>query len=114
AVGDAELLEPLTIDFDRIALLPFFKFALGAIFGRVGARMAAVPIGHALDQRRAVAGARFLVSRGGGAIDLIGIVAVDDDARQAIGRGAIGGRVLHGGDVADRRIFHVQIVLADA
>ena len=48
-----------------------------------------------------------------GAIDRVGVVAVDHDARQPVGRGAVGGRMLHGSDVADRRIFHVEIVLAD-
>src|SRR5580700_11084118 len=84
-IGDAELLEPLTIDFDRIALRPFFQFARGAIFGRVSARMAAVAIGHALDQRWAVAGTRFFVCSIGGAKNFVGVVAVDDEARSAAG-----------------------------
>src|SRR5271170_6829788 len=58
-LADAESFKPLAIDFDRIALLPLFQFALGTVFGRVGARMAAVAVGHAFDERWAAAGARL-------------------------------------------------------
>ncbi len=112
-LADAELLQPLAIDLDRIALLPFLELALRPVLRRVGARVAAVPVGHALDQRRAVAGARLGVGVARRAIDHVGVVAVDDDARQAVGRRAVGGRMLDRRDAADRRVFHVEIVLAD-
>ncbi len=48
-----------------------------------------------------------------GAIDLVGIVAVNDNALEAIGGGAIGRRVFDRRHVADRRVFHVEIVFAD-
>ena len=69
-------------------------------------------IGQAFDQRRPVPGARLLVCGKRGAINRIGIIAVDHNARQSVGCGAIGRRMLHRRDFADRRIFHVQIVLA--
>jgi hypothetical protein len=75
--------------------------------------MPAVTVGHAFDQRGALAGARFVVSGRGGAINRVGVVAVDDDARQPVGRGAIGRRMLYRGDVSDRRVFHVKIVFTD-
>ena len=87
-------LQPLAIDLDRVALLPALELALGAILGRVGARMAAVAIGQALDQRRPVAGARLVEGRLRGAIDHVGVVAVDHDLLQPVGRGAVAGRML--------------------
>ena len=75
--------------------------------------MSAVPISQAFDQGRPAAGARLVIGGARGAIDDVGVVAVDDDARQPIGGGAVGRRMRHRGDVADRRIFHVEIVLAD-
>ncbi len=111
-LADTELFEPLAIELDRIALLPLFQLALGPVFGRVGARVAAVPIGHAFDQRRPAARARLVVGGNGSAVDHVGVVAVDHDARQPVARGAVGGRMRHGRDVADRRIFHIEIVLA--
>ena len=97
---DAELQQPLAIDLDRIALLPALELALGPIFRRVGARMAAVAIGHAFDQRGPVAGARLVVGRLRGAIDHVGVVAVDHDPFEPIGRGAVGRRMLHRRHVA--------------
>ena len=48
-----------------------------------------------------------------GAIDHVGVVAVDHDLLEPIGRGAVAGRMLHRRHVADRRVLHVEIVLAD-
>ena len=73
--------------------------------------MAAVAIGHALDQRRAVAGARLRERGLRGAIDLVGVVAVDHDLRKSVGRCAVTRGAWHRRDVADRRVFHVEIVL---
>src|SRR5262249_59653282 len=63
--ADAELPQPLAIDLDRIALLPLVELALGAILRRVGARVAAVAVGHALDQPRPAACARLGAGPGG-------------------------------------------------
>ena len=46
-------------------------------------------------------------------IDHVGIIAIDDDPFQPIGRRAVGGGMLDGGHFADRRVLHVEIVLAD-
>src|SRR5262249_59548137 len=62
-IGDAELLEPLAVGLDRVALLPLLELALGAILRRVGARMPAVAVGDAFDQRRPAAGARLPIGR---------------------------------------------------
>ena len=69
-------------------------------------------IGHALDQRGTCAGARSCEGGLRGAIDLVGVVAVDHDLLQPIGGRAIASGTWHGGDVADRRVFHVEIVFA--
>ena len=74
--------------------------------------MAAVPIGHALDQRRSLTGAGARIGRIGGAIDHVGVVAVDHDALEPVGGGAVRRRMLDRGHLADRRVFHVEIVLA--
>src|SRR5262249_37890758 len=112
-LADAELPQPLAIKLDRIALLPLLEFALGAIFRGLGARMAAVAIGHALDQRGAAARTRPGISGGSGAVDDVGVIAVDDDALEPVSRGAIGGGMLDRRHLADRGIFHIEVVLAD-
>src|SRR5581483_7895757 len=76
----AELQQPLAVDLDRIAQLPAVELALGAIFRRIGARVAAVAIREAFDQRWSAAGTRLVESGARGAIDRVGIVAVDEDA----------------------------------
>ena len=105
--------KPLAVDLDRVALLPAVELALGAILGGVGARVAAVAVGQALDQRRAAARARLVERLQRLAVDHVGVVAVDHDLRQAVGGGAVAGRARHRGHVADRRVFHVEVVLAD-
>ena len=111
--GDAEIEEALAVGLDRIALHPGFELAGRAVFRGVGARMAAVAIGHALDQRGALAGAGAAIGRARGAIDDVGVVAVDDDALEPIGCGAVGRRMLDRGDAGDRRVLHVEIVFAN-
>src|SRR5213078_4805193 len=66
-----------------------------------------------LDERRAAAGASALNRRGGGQVHIVGVIAVDDDRVQAVGGRAVGGRARHGGDIGDRGVLHVQVVLAD-
>ena len=43
----------------------------------------------------------------------VGVVAVDDDALEAVARRAVGGGMLDRRHLADRRVFHVEVVLAD-
>src|ERR1019366_1958259 len=92
---------------------PEIQFAFGPVLGRVGARMAAVSVGQAFDQRGSAAGAGFFVSGFGGAVNDVGILAVDDDRLKAVGAGASGRGVLHRGHIADRCVFHVEVVFAD-
>ena len=47
-----------------------------------------------------------------GAVNDIGVVAVDDDAIEVVSRGAVGRRVFDGGHLGDRRVFHIKIILA--
>ena len=70
-------------------------------------------VGQALDQRRAAVRPRLVERLDRLAVDDVGVVAVDHNLRQAIGRRAVAGRARHRGDVADRRVFHVEVVLAD-
>ena len=64
--------------------------SLLAIAARVAARMAAVAIGLALEQRRPVAAAGAADGRRGRAVDGLDVHAVDDDAGDAVGGGALG------------------------
>src|SRR6185437_13322174 len=77
--------ETLAIELDRVALHPAFELARRPVFRRIGARMAAVAIGFALDKRRAVAGAGPGEDAARGAEDLVGVIAVEDDALEPIG-----------------------------
>ena len=112
AFRDAELLEARAVDLDGAALLPAVELALGAVLGGVGAGVAAVAVGQALDQRRPAAGARLLVGRRRRAVDRVGVLPVDEDRLQPVGGGAAGGGMLHRDHVADGRVFHVEVVLA--
>ena len=97
----------------RIALQPFLELAWRPVFGGIGARMARMAIGKALDERGAAPFARLLKRRERSPIDDIGVVAIDDDALKTVGRRAIARGMFHRRHVADRRVFHVEIVLAD-
>ena len=109
---DVEFLKALTIDQDRIPLKPFLEFARGTVFGRVAARMAGMAIGQAFDERGTAALARLLERVERGPIDDVCVVAVDDNALETIGCGAIGRWMFDRGYVADRRVLHVEVVLA--
>ena len=108
-----EFLKALAIDHDRIALKPFLEFARGPVFGRVGARMAGMAIGQAFDERGTAALARLFERGERSPIDDVGIVAIDDDALKTVGRRAIACGMFHRRHVADRRVLHIKIVLAD-
>ena len=51
---DAELLQPRAVERERVVLLPLPRARpAGRLLGGIGARVAAVAVGQALDQRRA-------------------------------------------------------------
>ena len=75
--------------------------------------MTAVTIRLRLDERRAAARARAIDDPHRGRVDRVGVVPVDDDRLQAVRGRAIGGRMLHRRHLADRRVLHVEVVLAD-
>ena len=112
ASAKPKLDEPRAIQVDRIALQPFLELAFGPIFAGIGARVPAVAIGHRFDQRRAAAFARAVHVFHRRLIHLVGVVAVDHDSFEPVRRRAIGRRMLHRGHRADRRVFHVEVVLA--
>ena len=69
----------------------------------------------------AIIGAHLPVAAGAGAchelhrrlVDLVRVVAVDDHTLEAVGGCTIGRRMLDRGHLADGRVFHVKVVLAD-
>ena len=75
--------------------------------------MPEVTVGAGLDDRRAVARASPVRRRGDGVPHDHDVVAVDQLGRDAVRGGAVGGRVVHGGHRGDRRVLHVEVVLAD-
>src|SRR5271155_2914245 len=75
--------------------------------------MAGVTIGETFDQRGTAPVPRLPERVEGGPINDIRVVAVDHDAIEAVGRGAIGGGMFNRRHVADRRVFHVEIILTD-
>src|SRR5690242_19468696 len=74
--------------------------------------MPAMAIGQTLDQRGSLACASLLIGRFRLAKDGIGIVAINNNAFEAVSRSAIGGRLWHSRHFADRRVLHVEIVFA--
>ena len=70
-------------------------------------------VGERLDDRRAAAGASPVRRRGDGVPHGDDVVAVDQLGRDAVRGRAVGGRVGHGGHRRDRRVLHVEVVLAD-
>src|SRR5882757_2974652 len=92
AIGDAELLQALPVDLDGIALLPLLKLALRPVLRGVGAGVAAVAVGQALDQRWTAARARLVERLDRLAVHDVRVVAVDDDLRQAVGGSAVTSR----------------------
>src|SRR5262249_9409474 len=105
--------QALTIDFDWIAQLPAIELALGPIFCRVGARVSAVTICEAFDQRWPLARARFLKCGLRSAVNGVGVVAVDQDALKSVRESTVSRRLRNRRHIADRRVFHVEIVFAD-
>src|ERR1022692_1520630 len=65
-----------------------------------------------LDQRGTAATASPVETFAGGEVHGVRIVAVDEDALEAVRRRAIGCRVGDGGHRADGRVLHVHVVLA--
>ena len=69
-------------------------------------------IGQAFDKRGSAPIPRISKRRKRGAIDDVGVVAVDNDALEAVGCSAIGGWMFDRRHLTDWRILHVEIVLA--
>src|SRR6185437_6524554 len=90
---DPEVVQPFTIDDDRIVLQPFLKFARWPIFSWISARMAGMAVREAFYERGTIAVARPVQGSNRRAIDDVGVVAVDDDPIEAISPCAIGGRM---------------------
>ena len=101
------------IQIDRVVGRPRRDLILRLVRARIGARVPARPIGSRLDERRAAAAARAVETLASGEVHRVGVVAVDEDALQPVRRSAIRRRALDRGDRPDRRVFHVQVVLAD-
>gem|GEM_PF-4066045 len=105
--------QDLTVGRQRVPGQPLSDLSVGAVLARIGAGMAAVPVGERLDERRAAAipgpaerGQRHFVDR-------LHIVAVHHHRVEPVGGGAVGRGPGHGGHRADRRVLHVLVVLAD-
>ena len=95
---------------DRVALGPLLEQLLRDVEGVVVDGVALHAQRHALDQRRAAAVARLLDRALGLAVDGEHVGAVDDDALEAVGLGAVGdvlGRVL---EVRRRRVGPLVVV----
>ena len=97
---------------DRVVGEPRLDLLGRAVRAGVGAAVPAVAVRLRLDQRRPAARPGAFDGRPGGEVHGVGVVAVDDRRLQAVGRRPVGGGVADGGDLADRRVLHVQVVLA--
>ena len=114
-IGDAIILDqPLAEHVDRIALDPGVELFLRAVGAddRIAFVMADGAVGLGLDQRRALAGAGALGRLLHGQPDGENVVAVDRDARHAIG-GGLGGNLRIERDGFERCRRGVKVVLAD-
>ena len=72
------------VELERIAGEPGLDLLRVAILGRVGARVAAVAVGHAFDEGRAAAGAGAVRRLGSGFVDRLDVVAVDLHRRHLV------------------------------
>src|SRR5581483_4603460 len=113
-VGHGALgLELTELTGDRVLLLPGRDLLLGAEVGLLLAFVVPTPaVGLALDQRRPLAGPGAGDAARRRLVDGEDVVAVDDDAGDAVTRGA-SGHVRHGMRVGGRRLRGVHVVLAD-
>src|SRR5215472_5948345 len=97
----------------RIPGQPLPDLRVGPVLARVGTRVAAVPVGERLDERRAAA-LPGPAERGlGHLVDRLHVVAVHHHRVEAVGGGPVRGGPRHRGHRADRGVLHVLVVLAD-
>ena len=108
----AELEQPPAADDQRVAGHPLLDLRGRAVLRRVGAAVPEVPVGQRLDHGRPAAGPGPVDRLGHRVVHRDHVVAVDEHAGHAVGRGAVGGRVGDGGDRRDRGVLHVAVVLA--
>src|SRR5690606_9608177 len=82
--------QPLVVQGEGVALQPGVDLLFGTVLAGVGPRVAAVAVRDRLDQGRTATGARRLDEAPGGVVDLVGVVAVDDEPPEPV-RGGPGG-----------------------
>ena len=111
-LGNPQAEQALVIHRDRVAVHPGFDLAGRSILAGVGPGMSAVAIGDGLDQSRSLPLPGVFDCGPGHDVDGVGVVAIDHDRLESVGRCAPGGRVANRGDEIDRRVLHVEIVLA--
>src|SRR5258708_10375461 len=75
--------------------------------------MTAMAIREAFDERRPAARARLGDGIARGAVYDVRIVAVDHLVREPVARRTVGRGGVDRGDARNRRVLHVQVVLAD-
>lgn len=112
-LGHAQLGQPSPRDVQRVVLEPAFDLLGRTVGRRVGTAVAEVPVGRGLQQGGPVSCPGPPRQGGDGVPDRDDVVAVDRLARDAVGGRPVGGGPGDRGDVGDRRVLHVQVVLAD-
>ena len=110
-VPAGQLREALARQDERVAQQPRRDLRLRPVGAGIVARVAAVPVGLGLDERRAAAAAGTLDRLRRDRAHRGDVVAVDDAARNAIGGGAVG-EVREQARLARRRELPVEVVLA--
>ncbi len=100
------------VELERVAGEPGLDLLRVAILGRVGARVAAMAVGHAFDEGRAATGTGAVRRLGGGFVDRLDVVAVDLHRRHLVALGPLD-QVLVGRRVVDAGELAVEVVLAD-
>ena len=104
------LAEPGAEALERVALRPLLEHLLGDVEGVVVHGVALHAEGQALDQRRPAALARLLDGELGLAVDGEHVGAVDDDAVEAVGLGAVGDVLERVLEVRRRRVGPLVVV----
>src|SRR5271156_4963813 len=111
-VPDFILAEIFFVQHDGIAGLPVIEHFLGHVFGGIVLGVAAHAHRFHFDEARAAAGATFIYGFLGGLIDGDHVVAVHDDAGDAVGGAAVG-EILYGHLARDGRGVGPLIILDD-
>ena len=98
---------------DRVALQPGLHLLGGPVGAGIGPAVAPLPVGQGLDEGGALGGPGPGERVGRRHVHRVGVVAVDDDRVEPVGRGPARGGVGRRGDLGDGGVLHVQVVLAD-